>query len=125
MLLLLCPGQPLRSNLGVIGGRSISDLGAFSDNIGGSSANSGGMHDQIHNLQMLNASLDMLATVLQPVAPTMKGEKQKGENTQGLETSSPSPSAFNLTDFSCEPGVGSTIASLEAAIDWSISILFS
>ncbi|KAG5539005.1 hypothetical protein RHGRI_019530 [Rhododendron griersonianum] len=117
----LSPGQPLQSNqpsgnLGVIGGRSISDLGAFSDNIGESSANSGGMHDQIHNLQMLNASLDMPATVLQPVAPTMKGEKQKGENTQGPETSSPSPNAFNLTDFSCEPGVGSTIASLEAAI---------
>lgn len=53
----LSPGQPLQSNQpsgspGVIGRRSISDLGA----IGGSSANSGGMRDQVHNLQMLEAA---------------------------------------------------------------------
>ncbi|KAG5555437.1 hypothetical protein RHGRI_006181 [Rhododendron griersonianum] len=57
----LSPGQPLQSNQpsgspGVIGRRSISDLGAIGDNIGGSSANSGGMRDQVHNLQMLEAA---------------------------------------------------------------------
>eukprot|EP00262_Sarcandra_glabra_P009003 TRINITY_DN2297_c0_g1_i1.p1 TRINITY_DN2297_c0_g1~~TRINITY_DN2297_c0_g1_i1.p1 ORF type:complete len:861 (-),score=201.74 TRINITY_DN2297_c0_g1_i1:388-2970(-) len=49
------PGQPLQSNqppagLGVIGRRSVSDLGAIGDNLGG------GMHDQLYNLQMLDAA---------------------------------------------------------------------
>ncbi|XWS64633.1 hypothetical protein CRYUN_Cryun05aG0019800 [Craigia yunnanensis] len=56
----LSPGQPLQSNqsssgLGVIGRRSVSDLGAIGDNLSGST-NSGGMHDQINNLQMLEAA---------------------------------------------------------------------
>ncbi|XAR68674.1 hypothetical protein NMG60_11003881 [Bertholletia excelsa] len=57
----LSPGQPLQSNqssgsLGVIGRKSVSDLGAIGDNLGGSSANSGGMHDQLYNLQMLESA---------------------------------------------------------------------
>lgn len=57
----LSPGQPLQSNqpsasLGVIGRRSVSDLGAIGDNLGGSTVNSGGMHDQLYNLQMLEAA---------------------------------------------------------------------
>lgn len=57
----LSPGQPLQTNqpsgsLGVIGRRSVSDLGAIGDNLGGSSANSGGMHDQSYNFQMLEAA---------------------------------------------------------------------
>ncbi|XP_058205456.1 uncharacterized protein LOC131319286 isoform X1 [Rhododendron vialii] len=61
----ISPGQPLQSNQpsgspGVIGRRSISDLGAIGDNIGGSSANSGGMRDQVHNLQMLEAAFNKL-----------------------------------------------------------------
>ncbi|XVF31225.1 hypothetical protein REPUB_Repub16aG0127300 [Reevesia pubescens] len=56
----LSPGQPLQSNqsssgLGVIGRRSVSDLGTIGDNLSGST-NSGGMHDQIYNLQMLEAA---------------------------------------------------------------------
>ncbi|XP_017977484.1 PREDICTED: CCR4-NOT transcription complex subunit 3 isoform X1 [Theobroma cacao] len=56
----LSPGQPLQtsqssSSLGVIGRRSVSDLGAIGDNLSGST-NSGGMHDQIYNLQMLEAA---------------------------------------------------------------------
>ncbi|XP_039021825.1 general negative regulator of transcription subunit 3-like isoform X2 [Hibiscus syriacus] len=56
----LSPGQPLQYNqsssgLGVIGRRSVSDLGAISDNLGGST-NSGGMHDQLYNLQMLETA---------------------------------------------------------------------
>lgn len=57
----LSPGQPLQpasssTSLGVIGRRSVSDLGAIGDNISASTANSGGMHDQIYNLQMLEAA---------------------------------------------------------------------
>lgn len=55
------PGQPLQSNqpsvnLGVIGRRSVSDLGAIGDNISGSAATSAGVHDQMYNLQMLEAA---------------------------------------------------------------------
>ncbi|KAL0346344.1 UNVERIFIED_CONTAM: CCR4-NOT transcription complex subunit [Sesamum radiatum] len=57
----LSPGQPLQSasssgSLGVIGRRSVSDLGAIGDSISASTANSGGMHDQLYNLQMLEAA---------------------------------------------------------------------
>lgn len=55
------PGQPLQSSqssssLGVIGRRSVSDLGAIGDNLSGSAANPGIMHDQIYNMQMLDAA---------------------------------------------------------------------
>lgn len=54
-------GQPLQSNqssgsLGVIGRRSVSDLGAIGDTLGGQSLNSAGMHDQLYNLQMLESA---------------------------------------------------------------------
>lgn len=57
----LSPGQPLQANqssssLGVIGRRSVSDLGAIGDNLSGSAVNTGGMHDQLYNLQMLEAA---------------------------------------------------------------------
>lgn len=57
----LSPGQPLQpasssGSLGVIGRRSVSDLGAIGDNISASTANAGGMHDQLYNLQMLEAA---------------------------------------------------------------------
>ncbi|KAI5330629.1 PREDICTED: general negative regulator [Prunus dulcis] len=57
----LSPGQPLQPNqpsgsLGVIGRRSVSDLGAIGDNLSGSTPNSGGTHDQLYNLQMLEAA---------------------------------------------------------------------
>lgn len=57
----LSPGQPLQppsssGSLGVIGRRSVSDLGAIGDNISPSTANIGGMHDQLYNLQMLEAA---------------------------------------------------------------------
>ncbi|XVE89803.1 hypothetical protein DITRI_Ditri20bG0024100 [Diplodiscus trichospermus] len=56
----LSPGQPLQPNqsssgLGVIGRRSVSDLGAIGDNLSGST-NTGGIHDQMYNLQMLEAA---------------------------------------------------------------------
>lgn len=57
----LSPGQPLQpasstGSLGVIGRRSVSDLGAIGDNISASTVNTGGMHDQLYNLQMLEAA---------------------------------------------------------------------
>ncbi|KAK5786341.1 hypothetical protein PVK06_040977 [Gossypium arboreum] len=56
----LSPGQPLQSNqsssgLGVIGRRSVTDFGAIGDNLS-VSMNTGGMHDQLYNLQMLEAA---------------------------------------------------------------------
>lgn len=57
----LSPGQPLQpsqpsGSLGVIGRRSVADLGAIGDFISVSTPNSGGMHDQMYNLQMLESA---------------------------------------------------------------------
>ncbi|XP_004493142.1 uncharacterized protein [Cicer arietinum] len=57
----LSPGQPLQSsqttgNLGVIGRRNGVDLGAIGDNFSASSVSSGGVRDQLFNLQMLEAA---------------------------------------------------------------------
>ncbi|XP_057437678.1 uncharacterized protein LOC130729852 isoform X2 [Lotus japonicus] len=57
----LSPGQPLQSNqptgnLGVIGRRNGAELGAIGDSFSGSSVNSGGVRDQLYNLQMLEAA---------------------------------------------------------------------
>ncbi|XP_048333387.2 general negative regulator of transcription subunit 3 isoform X4 [Ziziphus jujuba] len=50
------PANQSSGSLGVIGRRSVSDLGAIGDNLTGSAANPGGMHDQLYNLQMLEAA---------------------------------------------------------------------
>ncbi|GMH20076.1 hypothetical protein Nepgr_021917 [Nepenthes gracilis] len=55
------PGQPLQSGqpsggLGVIGRRSASDLGAIGDNISVTTPNTGGTHDHLYYLQMLEAA---------------------------------------------------------------------
>lgn len=57
----LSPGQPLQSNqpaasLGVIGRRSLSDLGTIGDNLSGLAVSLGGTHDQQYNLQMLESA---------------------------------------------------------------------
>lgn len=57
----LSPGQPLQSSqpsggLGVIGRRSVSDLGAIGDSLSGATVSSGGMHDQMYNMQMLESA---------------------------------------------------------------------
>jgi CCR4-NOT transcription complex subunit 3 len=59
----LSPGQPLQhgmtsSGVGVIGRRSVSDLGAIGDNLTGTAASSN--HDLIYNLQMLEAAFHKL-----------------------------------------------------------------
>ncbi|KAE8729549.1 CCR4-NOT transcription complex subunit 3-like isoform X2 [Hibiscus syriacus] len=56
----LSPGRPLQSNqsssgLGVIGQRSVSDFGAIGDNLS-DSMNTGGMHNLLYNLQLLEAA---------------------------------------------------------------------
>jgi len=56
----LSPGQPLQSNqrtgnLGVIG-RNSTDLGPVGDNFIALTAHSGGVRDQLYNLQMLEAA---------------------------------------------------------------------
>ncbi|XP_057823213.2 uncharacterized protein LOC131035519 isoform X2 [Cryptomeria japonica] len=58
----LTPVQPVQPSLGhgVIGRRSNSDLGAIGDNLVGSIGNSGGAHDHIYNLQMLDAAYHKL-----------------------------------------------------------------
>ncbi|KAK4727112.1 hypothetical protein R3W88_032029 [Solanum pinnatisectum] len=61
----LSPGQPLQSSqssgsLGVIGRRSVADLGTIGDSLSASSANSSGMHDQLYNLQMLESAFHKL-----------------------------------------------------------------
>ncbi|KAL9381966.1 hypothetical protein Peur_025001 [Populus x canadensis] len=61
----LSPGQPLQSSqpsssLGVIGRRSVSDLGAIGDNINGSAINAGAMHNQSYNFEMLDAAYHKL-----------------------------------------------------------------
>lgn len=61
----LSPGQPLPSSqssggLGVIGRRSISDLGAIGDSLSGYSMNSSAVHDQSYNYSMLEASYHKL-----------------------------------------------------------------
>ncbi|CAI9102945.1 OLC1v1001347C6 [Oldenlandia corymbosa var. corymbosa] len=57
----LSPGQPLQpsqpsGSLGVIGRRSVADLGAIGDNLGAAPATFGGTHDQNYNYQMLEAA---------------------------------------------------------------------
>ncbi|KAJ8770003.1 hypothetical protein K2173_009086 [Erythroxylum novogranatense] len=49
-------------------------------------------------------------------APTMKGRKQKGKNSQLSGPSSPSTSPFNSTDSSNEPGCCSGALSIDAAL---------
>ena len=61
----LLPGQPLQpsqssASVGVIGRRSVSDLGTIGANLGGSAGNSGVADDQFHTLQLLEAALHRL-----------------------------------------------------------------
>ncbi|XP_042519509.1 enhancer of mRNA-decapping protein 4-like isoform X2 [Macadamia integrifolia] len=55
------------------------------------------------------------ATVPQTPSPATKGKKQKGKNSQVAGPSSASPSPFNSTDSSNEPG-SSGVPSTEAAV---------
>uniref|UniRef100_A0A5B6YWJ8 Enhancer of mRNA-decapping protein 4 n=1 Tax=Davidia involucrata TaxID=16924 RepID=A0A5B6YWJ8_DAVIN len=73
------------------------------------------IHDSIKDTSAKVADSAVPATVPQLPAPSTKGKKQKGKNNQGSNTSSPSPSVFNSTDSFNEPGVSSSIPSVEAA----------
>ncbi|KAJ9184222.1 hypothetical protein P3X46_003970 [Hevea brasiliensis] len=54
--------------------------------------------------------------VPQSSAPSTKGKRQKGKNSQLSGPSSPSPSPFNSTDSSIEPGCSSGAQSSDAAL---------
>ncbi|CAI0384669.1 unnamed protein product [Linum tenue] len=62
----LSPGQPLQpstqttSGLGVIGRRSVADLGAVGDSLASPAASPGPLHDNSYNLQMLEAAYHKL-----------------------------------------------------------------
>ncbi|KAA8523509.1 hypothetical protein F0562_009932 [Nyssa sinensis] len=73
------------------------------------------VHDSTKDSSSKAVDSAVPATVPQSPAPTTKGKKQKGKNNQGSGPSSPSPSVFNSTDSSNEPGVSSSIPSVEAA----------
>ena len=92
----LSPRQPLQASqssgsLGVISRRSVSDLGAIGDNITVSAVNSGGMHDQLYNLQMLDAAYYKL--------PQPKDSERARNYTPVWMRS------FICTFISCLPGV--------------------
>ncbi|GFS31706.1 transducin/WD40 repeat-like superfamily protein [Actinidia rufa] len=80
------------------------------------------VHDPTMGISGKDVTSAVPATVLQPVTPTTKGKKQKGKNTQGSGSSLPSPSTFNSTDSSSEPGVSPTIPSMEAAYSHILSM---
>ncbi|XP_059646155.1 enhancer of mRNA-decapping protein 4-like, partial [Cornus florida] len=75
----------------------------------------GEVEDSTKDITRKDADLAMPATNQQPLAPISKAKKQKGKNNQGSSPSSASPSVFNSTDSSNEPGVSSRIPSMEAA----------
>uniref|UniRef100_A0A5B7AN20 Putative enhancer of mRNA-decapping protein 4-like n=1 Tax=Davidia involucrata TaxID=16924 RepID=A0A5B7AN20_DAVIN len=54
-------------------------------------------------------------SVSQSPTPATKGRRQKGKNSQVSGPSSPSPSPFNSTDSSNEPGSSSSTPSVDAA----------
>ncbi|OIT27557.1 PREDICTED: enhancer of mRNA-decapping protein 4-like [Nicotiana attenuata] len=64
----------------------------------------------------------MSVTVHQAPAPTAKGKKQKGRNTQVSGPSSSSPSVFNSTDSLNEAGLSSSTPSVEAAFSQILSM---
>ncbi|XP_047938142.1 enhancer of mRNA-decapping protein 4-like [Salvia hispanica] len=58
----------------------------------------------------------------QPTAPTTKGKKQKGKSAQGSSLSSQSPSEFNSTDSTVEPGVSSSTPQAETGVPQILSM---
>lgn len=58
----------------------------------------------------------------QQIAPTTKGKKQKGKSAQGSCPPSQSPSEFNSTDSTVEPGVSSSAPPAESGVPQMVSI---
>lgn len=58
----------------------------------------------------------------QQITPTTKGKKQKGKSAQGLGQSSQSPSEFNSTDSTVEPGVSSSATQAETGVPQMLSM---
>ncbi|XP_060199203.1 enhancer of mRNA-decapping protein 4-like isoform X2 [Lycium barbarum] len=68
-----------------------------------------------------NIDSNVQVSAHQPPAPSAKGKKQKGKNTQGFGPSSPSPGAFNSSE-SNDGGVSSSNASMDAAFSQILSM---
>ncbi|XP_057765385.1 enhancer of mRNA-decapping protein 4-like [Salvia miltiorrhiza] len=58
----------------------------------------------------------------QQTVPTTKGKKQKGKSAQGPGLSSQSPSEFNSTDSTVEPGISSSTPQAETGVSQMISM---
>ncbi|XP_048236001.1 enhancer of mRNA-decapping protein 4 isoform X2 [Ricinus communis] len=72
--------------------------------------------DMRKNLNAKVGESEIATVVPQSAAPSTKGKKQKGKASQLSGLSSPSPSPFNSTDSSNEPGCSSGVQSSDAAL---------
>ncbi|XP_055824129.1 enhancer of mRNA-decapping protein 4-like [Solanum dulcamara] len=79
-----------------------------------------GDHDSAKHFSEKDLDSTMSVTVHQPPAPSAKGKKQKGKNSQVSGPSSSSPSAFNPTDSPNEAVVSSS--SMETAFSQILSM---
>lgn len=90
-----------------------------SKQIDGSGQPSGGQNDfQDAKIDVSVAAETSIPVTLDSPAHTSstKGKKQKGKHAQGSNPSSPSPSVFNSTDSSNEPGVSSSVPNGESIL---------
>ncbi|TMW87512.1 hypothetical protein EJD97_019861 [Solanum chilense] len=79
-------------------------------------------HDSAKDISEKDLDSTMSVTVHQPPAPSVKGKKQKGKNSQVSGPSSASPSAFNSTDSPNEAVVSSSTPSMESAFSQILSM---
>ncbi|KAA8519249.1 hypothetical protein F0562_013505 [Nyssa sinensis] len=79
-------------------------------------AGEGEVHDATGDMSAEAGETIIPLTVSQSPVPVTKGKRQKGKNSQVSGPSSPSPSPFNSTDSSNEPGSSSNAASMDAAL---------
>ncbi|CAI9772794.1 unnamed protein product [Fraxinus pennsylvanica] len=79
------------------------------------------IHDSAKEVYRKAIDSSAATPVQQPPPPNSKGKKQKGKSAQG-GPSSPSPSAFNSTDSSNEPGINSSNPSMETLLPQILSM---
>uniref|UniRef100_A0A0V0J0S6 Putative enhancer of mRNA-decapping protein 4-like n=1 Tax=Solanum chacoense TaxID=4108 RepID=A0A0V0J0S6_SOLCH len=79
-------------------------------------------HDSAKDISEKDLDSTMSVTVHQPSAPSAKGKKQKGKNSQVSGPSSTSPSAFNSTDSPNHTVVCSSTPSMESAFSQILSM---
>ncbi|KAL3333683.1 hypothetical protein AABB24_033656 [Solanum stoloniferum] len=79
-------------------------------------------HDSAKDISEKDLDSTMSVTVHQPPAPSAKGKKQKGKNSQVSGPSSASPSTFNSTDSPNDTVVSSSTPSMESAFSQILSM---